>query len=71
MATRPHRAIPNVGRALTQAPESLHDVKALAVAQYVPVQQIPNMGYDPGRAIDRVQMELVAARVAAINQCFY
>jgi len=36
---------------------------------YVPVAQIP----DPSvrRALDRPQMELVAARVSALNECFY
>jgi hypothetical protein len=26
---------------------------------------------EPGRALDRLQTELVAARVSAINECFY
>ena len=26
---------------------------------------------EPGRAIDRPQIELIAARVSALNECFY
>jgi hypothetical protein len=38
-------------------------------AHYVPAEQIP----DPSvrRVLDRMQMELVASRVSALNQCFY
>jgi len=38
-------------------------------AHYVPVEQIP----DPTvrRALARPQMEFVAARVSALNECFY
>jgi AhpD family alkylhydroperoxidase len=28
-------------------------------------------GMETGRAIDRSQMELVAGRVSALNECFY
>jgi len=38
-------------------------------AHYVPLAQIPDPTFH--RALGRPQMELVAARVSALNQCFY
>jgi hypothetical protein len=52
--------------------ESLEQVRALqrsVSAHYVPVAQIPHPTVR--RALDRMQIELVAARVSALNQCFY
>lgn len=67
----PARGIPNVGRALSLAPEENRLVARLSKAHYVPPRHVPNMGYDPGRAISRTQMELVAGRVSKLNGCFY
>ena len=36
---------------------------------YLPVGEIRNWGF--GRTLRRPQMELVAARTSAINDCFY
>jgi hypothetical protein len=41
------------------------------VAQYVPIEQVPDPSADPGRALSRAQIELVAGRVSALNECFY
>ena len=30
-----------------------------------------NFGQDETRAIDRMQIELIAGRVSAVNECFY
>jgi hypothetical protein len=61
--------IPNIVRALSLVPAEVRMLQVLAAAHYVSVQQLS----DPtaGRALDRMQMELVAARVSALNQCFY
>ena len=60
---------PNIVRALSLVPDEVRMLQQLAATHYLPFQQIP----DPTarRSIDRLQMELVAARVSALNECFY
>ncbi len=61
--------VPNIVRALSLVPDEARALRALVDAHYVPVARIP----DPTarRALDRAQIELVAARVSALNECFY
>lgn len=61
--------VPNVIRALSLVPDEQRALWRALGAHYVPVASIP----DPSahRALDRMQTELVAARVSALNQCFY
>lgn len=61
----------NVIRALSLVPDAVRDWLSLAAAQYIAVSDMGNFGTHENRAIDRMQMELVAGRVSAINQCFY
>jgi hypothetical protein len=61
----------NVLRALTLVPDALRHWRALASAQYLSLEAMANFGKSADRSIDRMQMELVAGRVSAINQCFY
>lgn len=61
----------NVLRALSVVPDAVRDWKDISAAQYLSVEGMANMIGDENRAIDRMQMELVAGRVSAINQCFY
>lgn len=61
----------NVVRALTLVPDALRDWLALSAAQYLAVERMANFGRDEARSIDRMQIELVAGRVSAINECFY
>ena len=61
----------NVLRALSLVPEALRDWLALSGALYLSVQDMSNMVKHEGRNINRLQMELIAARVSAINECFY
>ncbi len=65
----PGAMIPNIMRALSLVPAEVRVLQTLAAAHYLPVEQIS----DPTarRALDRMQMELIAARVSALNQCFY
>jgi hypothetical protein len=62
---------PNVGRALSLVPDEVRGLVDLMTAQYMPVHQVARASHDPGRAIDRAQMELIAGRVSALNECFY
>ena len=61
----------NVVRALTLVPNALRDWTNLAAAQYLSMQGMANLDRQEGRSLNRMQMELVAGRVSAINQCFY
>jgi hypothetical protein len=61
----------NVVRALSQVPEEVGAWMRVAGTQYVPVSVIQEMGEPSDRAIDRTQIELVAGRVSALNECFY
>jgi hypothetical protein len=67
----PARVAPNVLRAMSLVPDCVRQMRSLATVQYVPLLQVPDPHADPGRAISRMQIELVAARVSAVNECFY
>ena len=62
---------PNVLRALTLVPDALRGWRDLAGAQYLSFAGMKNMVKDEARTINRMQMELVAGRVSAVNECFY
>lgn len=61
----------NVIRAFSLVPQAVRDWLALASAQYLSVPRMADMFKQDDRAIDRMQMELVAGRVSAVNECFY
>jgi hypothetical protein len=64
------RFVPNIFRALSLVPDQVRALHRSMDAHYMTPQEIS----DPaarGRALGRVQMELIAARVSAINECFY
>ena len=61
----------NVLRALTLVPDALRDWDKLAAAQYLSMEGMANFVKQDDRAINRMQMELVAGRVSSINECFY
>lgn len=62
----------NVIRALSLAPEEVQlSIDVLIPAQYMEPSEVVNPASNPSRAISRTQMELLAARVSALNQCFY
>ncbi len=59
----------NVIRAMSLVPEAVRDLKSLSAAHYLAVEQVTDPGV--GRTLTRPQIELLAARVASLNQCFY
>ena len=61
----------NVLRALTLVPNALRDWKALSTAQYLSIEGMGNFIGQKDRAINRMQMELIAGRVSSYNECFY
>jgi alkylhydroperoxidase family enzyme len=58
--------VPNIVRALSLVPDHVRQLRAWSNVHYVDLGDM-----SARRAIDRAQIELVAARVSALNQCFY
>ena len=59
----------NVIRALSLVPDEVRSLSELGAAHYLPFNRM--MDLRAGRAIDRMQIELLAARVSALRECFY
>ena len=58
--------VPHIVRALSSVPDHVRLLLDQMSTHYVSVTDI-----EQERAIDRMQIELVAARVSAVNECFY
>lgn len=65
------KMVPNVIKALSSVPDAVRLLKTMSAAQYVPMADVPNPSAGSDRAISRAQIEFIAARVSAINDCFY
>lgn len=64
--------VPNIGRALSLVPDEADGLHVLSEPHYMSLDHVIDPRYvEPGRALDRLQTELLAARVSAINECFY
>ncbi len=63
--------IPNVGRGLSLVPDAVRSARDLMVAHYMKYEQVATDWEPRGRPISRSQMELVASRTSAKNDCFY
>ncbi len=63
------KSIPNVARALSLVPDAVRDWFELSDAQYIPAGKFGAV--TEGRNLSRAQIELLAARVSALNDCFY
>jgi hypothetical protein len=63
---------PNILRATSLVPDECRGVYDLNEAQYIPFDSLMDFGfsYEPP-TIDRPQIELVAGRISALNDCFY
>lgn len=61
--------VPNIMRALSLVPDEARTLHRSSDAHYVEMQDLVNPG--ARRNLDRLQIELVAARVSALNECFY
>lgn len=61
----------NVVRALSLVPDAVRDWRDLGDAQYLSFREMQNFDQPAGRALNRMQIELIAARVSSINECFY
>jgi hypothetical protein len=61
--------VPHIARALSQVPEHVRVLQRETASHYVHLRDLQNPTV--GRDLDRLQIELVAARVSALNECFY
>jgi hypothetical protein len=62
--------VPNVLRALSLVPDAVRQLQELSEVHYLPMTDV----MDPGataHGLARAQIELVAGRVSALNECFY
>ena len=62
--------VPYVMRALTLVPAASREQYALVTAQYLPGHLVASSAAGD-RAINRAQMEVIASRASALNECFY
>jgi hypothetical protein len=65
----PGGSAPYVIRALSLVPAEVEMWSSLSEVQYLGRKEM--MSFDQVRSIDRSQIELVAGRVSAVNECFY
>jgi hypothetical protein len=56
-------------RAMSLVPDAVRDLRILSAAQYIPLDKAADFAH--GRTLGREQMELLAGRVSALNDCFY
>lgn len=61
---------PPVVKALSMVPDAKRGYWDLADAHYLPASEVFNLNTDI-RAINRMQMEVMAARVSSVHQCTY
>ena len=61
----------NVLRAMSLVPDAVRQMRDLASTYYIPAAQLRDPQANAGRALDRPQIELLAGRVSALNECFY
>lgn len=59
-----------VVRAMSLVPEEVRTLKDLSGAHYLPMRDVRNPEASRG-ALNRPQIELIAGRVSALNECFY
>jgi hypothetical protein len=64
--------VPNVARAMSLVPDEVRSsMHVLMGAHYLEFAQAMDPTSNGGRAISRAQIELLASRVSALNECFY
>lgn len=61
----------NVIRAMSLVPDEVRNLSRLSDAMYLKPFEIGDFKAPGNRKIDRMQIELIAARVSSLNECFY
>src|SRR5262249_29063493 len=64
------QAVGNVIRAMSLVPDEVRTLYDLSAVHYLPMGQVRDPSAAAG-SLNRLQMELIAGRVAALRQCFY
>ncbi len=62
---------PFIYRALSLVPEETRRCIAGGNVQYLPLDKFMDFSYSHQPGLSRVQVEIVAARISALNDCFY
>ena len=60
----------NVLAALSLVPDEVRQLFDLSAVHYLPHDEMMDFG-STQRALSRAQIELIAGRVSALNECFY
>ncbi len=63
--------LPMLFRAMSLVPAELRDHIELETAQYMPLDRFFDFDYQHHEGLTRAQVEIIAGRVSAINECFY
>jgi alkylhydroperoxidase family enzyme len=63
--------VPLVRQALSLVPDEVRNLDRLEQTHYLPFDHVGDPASNAGRALTRPQIELVAARVSFLNDCFY
>jgi hypothetical protein len=61
--------VPNIVRSLSLVPDAVRTMRTVLATHYFKPSDLLDLTKQ--RTLDRVQVELVAARVSALNECFY
>ncbi len=61
----------NVLRAMSLVPDEVRNLDRISGPMYLETTDVGNFSATGDRAIDRLQIELLASRVSALNECFY
>ena len=62
---------PYIVRGLSLVPDEMKKHIELEQAQYMPLKHVRDFDYQHHKGLTRAQVEVVAGRVSAINECFY
>ncbi len=66
-----NQRIVNVVSALSLIPDAIQMAGKILNAYYIAGDDMPNLSNNGGRALQRSQLEYIAARVSSFNDCFY
>jgi hypothetical protein len=61
----------NIIRSLSLVPDEARRLNTVIGQEYFTGETIFDLAYSSHEALSRPQIELIAARVSALNQCFY
>ncbi len=64
-------ATANVIRALSLVPDAVRQLHSLAAVHYVPTNLVRDFSSSGSLSLSRPQIELIASRTSALNDCFY